>query len=95
MDMASGILAAIKRGEKINSRGLSRTITKCISYFMVILSSQGFVNVFSVTDYLTWAMAFLITITEFKSLIENVEQITGTEIWKTISELMPKIKTGK
>jgi len=95
MDMGSGILAAMKRGDRINSKGLGRTITKCISYYMVILSAQGFVNVFEVTDYLTWAMAFLITITEFKSLIENVEEITGTEIWKTISELIPKIKTGK
>ena len=91
-DMITGILAARHRNEKIHSRGMRRTITKCVSYYLVILCSQGFVNVFGVTDYLVWAMAFLITITEFKSLIENVEEITGTKIWETISGFMPKIQ---
>ena len=93
--MISGILAATHRKEKIHSKGMRRTITKCISYYLVILAAQGFVNVFGVTDYLTWAMAFLITITEFKSLIENVEEITGVKVWETISGLMPKIQSKK
>lgn len=94
-DMISGILAAQYRKEKINSKGLRRTITKCISYYLVILCAQGFVKVFGVTDYLTYAMAFLITITEFKSLVENVEEVTGVNVWTTISGILPKIQSKK
>lgn len=91
-DMIAGMIAANQRGEQITSKAMRRTITKSISYFLVILGAQGFVKVFGVTDYLVFAMSFLIAITEFKSIVENVESITGASLWGKIIELIPQFK---
>lgn len=83
-DLYTGTKAAKKRNEKINSKGLKRTVEKISLYFVAILLSEGIRVVFLPPVPLAYATAFAITITEFKSNIENVEAVTGVNIWTTI-----------
>ena len=79
-DMGTGILAAKKEGQKINSRGLYRTIEKIIVYFCAILIFEGARNTFSLPFNITYMAAFLIATVELYSISENVKRITGVNL---------------
>jgi len=78
-DMATGILAAKKEGQKINSRGLYRTIEKIVVYFCAILIFEGARNTFSLPN-ITYMAAFLIATVELYSISENIKRITGVNL---------------
>ena len=88
-DLVSGTMAAKKRNEKIHSKGLRRTVEKLFVYYGVILLAQGLVKAFDIPSInissmqidVTYVVAFTIAISEFKSIAENVEDITGVNIW--------------
>lgn len=84
-DLLSGVLAARKRGEVINSAGLRRTVTKCLVYNLAIIS--GFLveqymlsSIFPISKLI----AGLISVVELKSILENLNTINGTDIFKTV-----------
>jgi len=79
-DMATGIIAAKKEGQKINSRGLYRTIEKIIVYFCAILIFEGARNTFSLPFNITYMAAFLIATVELYSISENTKRITGVNL---------------
>ena len=79
-DMATGILAAKKEGQKINSRGLYRTIEKIVVYFCAILIFEGARNTFSLPFNITYMSAFLIATVELYSISENIKRITGVNL---------------
>jgi uncharacterized membrane protein len=78
-DMATGIIAAKKEGQKINSRGLYRTIEKIVVYFCAILIFEGARNTFSLPN-ITYMAAFLIATVELYSISENIKRITGVNL---------------
>lgn len=84
-DTVTGILAAHKRGEPISSKGMRRTITKIIIYFIAILLAEGMRVTFVPGVSIPYAVAFVIATTEFKSNIENIESISGISLWATIT----------
>ena len=79
-DMGTGILAAKKEGQKINSRGLYRTMEKIVVYFCGILIFEGARNTFSIPFNLTYMTAFLIAAVELTSISENIKRITGVNL---------------
>lgn len=79
-DMITGIIAARKEGQKINSRGLYRTIEKIIVYFCAILIFEGSRNTFSLPFNITYMVASMIAGTELLSIAENVNRITGVNL---------------
>ena len=79
-DMGTGILAAKKEQQKINSRGLYRTIEKIIVYFCAILIFEGARNTFSLPFNITYMAAFLIATVELYSISENIKRITGVNL---------------
>jgi hypothetical protein len=88
-DMVTGILAARKRGEKISSAAMRRTVSKMFVYQMVVISG------FLLEKYILGSIvpvskivAGVIGMVEFKSMLENVNKITGIDI---LSDLMKKI----
>lgn len=88
-DFVTGILAAIKRKERVSSRGMRNTVVKIILYFIAILLSEGMVVVFKIPGHmLTYSVAFVIAVTEFRSNIENIESATGTSIWSAIKNFV-------
>lgn len=84
-DLFTGIRAAIKRNERIRSSGLRRSIEKLILYFFAILLAEGMKNVFMPAVPITYIVSLAIASTEFRSNIENIEEVTGVSIWKYVS----------
>lgn len=89
-DFFTGVRAARSRGELIRSRGFFRTVEKIVLYFLAIMLSEGMKEVFGLPIPLTYMIAGVIALTEFKSNIENIEDITGTILW---SEIRDKLET--
>lgn len=94
-DFITGIAAAIYRKERISSRGMRNTVVKIVLYFIAILLSEGMVVVFNIPAHiLTYSVAFVIAVTEFRSNIENIESATGTSIWSAIKNLVNNQKSN-
>lgn len=90
-DLLTGTMAAKHRGEVIHSRGLRRSIVKIVLYFLAILLSEGFEQVFKLPIDISYMVAGLIAITEFKSNLENVGEVTGIDIWSKIADKLPSV----
>jgi phage-related holin len=86
IDLVSGLLAAHKRKEAITSSGLKRTIVKFLVYELLIgmgyLCSKYLIG----EDFipLTKILTGYVGITELKSVLENIEELTGIPLLKTI-----------
>lgn len=87
-DFVTGVRSAIKRGEKLSSKGFRRTVEKLLLYFIAILASEGMRRVFMPGVPVTYMTALAIAVTEFKSNIENIETVTGVQIWSSIKEMV-------
>ncbi len=84
-DMFSGILAALKRGEKISSAGLRRSVTKFLVYNMAIIT--GFLvehYMLSMIFPISKLIAGLISVVELKSILENLNTVNGSDIFKSV-----------
>ena len=79
-DMVTGIKAGRKEGQKINSKGLYRTMEKIVVYFCGILIFEGARNTFSLPFNITYMAAFLIATVELYSIAENIKRITGVNL---------------
>ena len=84
-DMVTGIKAARKEGQKINSRGLYRTSEKIAVYFVGIMIFEGAKNTFSLPVPITYMVAFLIATVELTSISENIKRITGVNLTTLIT----------
>lgn len=94
IDLIVGIWAAKKRGEKITSYGLRRTITtKVFPYEVAVLCAYYVENHFFAAIPIMKAISGFIAIAETKSIFENLGQITGLNFWEAIREkLQPAVK---
>ena len=89
LDMVTGIRAAIKRKERIKSRGLYRGIEKFALYFASIFVAEQMRLTFFPVVPITHLVAFGICITEFFSMVENVETVTGVNILRRLKKVIP------
>jgi hypothetical protein len=78
LDLVLGVCAARKRGESITSSGLKKTVVKLLAYETTVMLG------FLVEQYLTGdlmpvvkILGGMIGITELKSVLENLEELTG------------------
>lgn len=84
-DLFTGILAARKRGEKITSAGLSRTVAKLAVYQTVIITGYLIqINLVSNMLPLVNIVGSVIGLVEFKSLVENANYILGDDMFKEV-----------
>lgn len=84
-DLITGILAAKKRGEPIDSAGLRRTVTKTAVYLTAVC--MGFlVEKYMIDEILPISkiVSGIIGMVELKSLMENLNTIHGSDIFKEI-----------
>ena len=88
-DLISGVLAAKKRGETITSAGYRRTIVKFLVYNLAIIT--GFLletymisSLFPVVKIIS----SVIGLTESLSIFENLNTISGTNIFKTVLDIL-------
>jgi phage-related holin len=83
-DLFTGIFAAKKRGENIDSKKMARSISKIIFYFVAIILSRLMEIAFFPQIPIANITAGYIALVEFKSNIENISTITGLDIWKAL-----------
>ena len=86
-DLITGISAARSKGEKISSWGLRRTVQKFVLYGIAIALSKGMEYTFSFPQ-LVYVVAFYICTTEFFSNLENIGDVTGTNLVSKVKELV-------
>jgi len=86
-DLITGISAARCRKEKISSWCLRRTINKFSLYTLAIVLSQGMEYVFQIPQ-IVYVVAFYICATEFISNLENIGEVTGTNIAAQIKDVI-------
>lgn len=91
VDMVTGIRAAKKRGEKITSAGFSKTVEKFVLYTLAILLSEGIRNVLFEALPITYVVTTIIVLTEFKSILENIESVTGVPFLEALKKKFPKL----
>jgi len=84
-DMVTGMMAARKRQEPINSADMRRSLSKMVVYQVAIISA------FVLETYMlegllpvTKVVGGVIGMVEFKSILENVSTIAGQDIVKMV-----------
>lgn len=79
IDLVTGILAARKRGEKITSAGLRRTVSKIFVYELAIMVAYlGEHYMSDVVPFVKLASG-MIAMVEIKSIYENLSAIGGDQ----------------
>ena len=91
-DTFTGIWAALKRGDKIHSRSMARTVTKMIMYSLAVILAQLLQLYFFSWIPMASITAGYIALVEFYSNMENIGYITNIDI---LSYLKDKIDTFK
>ena len=91
-DLFTGVSAAKKRGEKIDSKKMARSISKIIFYFTAIILSRMMEIVFFPQIPIANITSGYIALIEFKSNIENISSITGLDIWKALIDRIHNFK---
>lgn len=84
-DALTGMYAAHKRGEKLSSAAMRRTLSKMMVYQGVVIC--GFLLESNILDNLVPVAkicAGAIGMVEFKSILENANSIVGTNIFKAV-----------
>ena len=94
-DTITGIIAAKKRGEKINSRGMSRLVSKIVVYMLSILCCHGVEKVLKIDGYVTYMAIGAIASTELMSVLENTGKVTGANVAEIVGGLLSKFSKGK
>lgn len=94
-DTITGIIAAKKRGEKINSRGFARVLSKIIVYMLSILCCHGVEEVLKIDGYVTYVAVGAIASTELMSVLENTRKVSGANVAAVVRGLLPGGKKVK
>lgn len=96
-DLVSGLTKAHKKGEPITANKLSMTVTKFIFYSIaIVIAFQVDIALFSSTALvLTHIVGYYITLIEFKSNIENISEITNTDLWSLIKDKVNELFNSK
>ena len=88
IDTICGVLGAKKQGDDITSKKLGRVITKALVYQLLIISSHIVeVYLFPVLPLIKITLGFL-AMTEFLSISENFQKVTGKNFIKYIREYL-------
>lgn len=84
-DLLLGVLAAHKRGDLITSGALRRTVTKMVVYQCAIITGF-FAEHYMMQDALPVVklVASAIAMVELKSILENLDDLNGASVFKTV-----------
>lgn len=91
VDLYTGRMAAKHRGEAIKSSGYRQSVKKYVLYMLGILISELFIRVFSLPIPLTYMVAGVVALTEIKSIFENIETVTGVDLWGYVGEKLTRL----
>jgi hypothetical protein len=86
LDFITGIVAAKKRGETIQSSRMKHTAVKCFTYQMAILTGFIIEQKFIPELPVVRLVSAVIGMTELKSILENLESLSGVSFVSLITE---------
>lgn len=88
-DLIFGVLAAYKRKEHITSAALRRTVSKVVVYEAALVLGY-LAQHYMLADSLPLAKlaAAAIAMTEMKSIVENLNQLNGSNLFATITSIL-------
>lgn len=96
VDLITGLIAAKKRGEEIKSSGIGRTFSKLIVTFIgLCLSFLVEKYMINSTIPLSSLAAGVVGLKELKSVLENLDSINGSSIYKSLVEKLGSINDVK
>ena len=84
VDLILGIIRAKKQQIKITSNKLRRTLIKLLCYLLVFIVSYVLELYLIPFIELSKIVASFIGLVEFKSILENLNIISGGKVWKAI-----------
>ena len=84
VDLITGIMAALKRQEKITSSGLRRTISKIFVYEVAIM--MAYLAEHYISDILPFVklVSAVVALVELKSILENLNTVNGDNSLKIL-----------
>lgn len=91
LDTVTGVIAAQKRKEKINSRGFARLLSKIVVYMGAILACHGVEAVLHIPN-VTYLAVGAIALTELMSVLENTRRVSGANIAGVVGGLLSKFQ---
>ena len=95
-DMITGIMAARKRGEKVTSAGLRRTLTKFFVYeIALVLAFLGQKYLLSDIFPACKVVSGMVGIVELKSIFENLNELSGQDLLKMVLEKLNSVNVSK
>jgi phage-related holin len=96
LDTITGIWAALKTGQTFNSAALRRSVSKALVYQIAIISAF-MVEKWLLADILPASklVAGLIGVVELTSILENLNKIYGTDIFKSIIAKLGSVNDNK
>lgn len=83
VDTVTGIMAAVCRGEKINSTKLKRVVSKLIVYPLAVLMGSFAEYLLPAIPFLK-ASATLLIVVEGTSVLENINDILGFNLFQMV-----------
>lgn len=95
-DMVTGIWKNVKAGNPITASKIGLTVEKMLAYMIGIICAYTVQH--HITNDLVKVMLFfsaIISLKELKSIVENIEAITGTKIWSVLSKQIGNLIPGK
>lgn len=92
-DAITGIIAANRRKEKITAAKFTHTFSKMFVYTLGFLGAHGIELVYEIP--MPYILSVPIVIAEFKSNVENIEEVTKVKIWSAIKDTIQVIKTRR
>ena len=90
-DFVTGVRAAAAKGIKITSKGFYRSVEKIMVYFIAIITAEGMRVLFIEQMPFPYMVAGIISLTETKSIFENVKVITGTDLGEMITRKIEEL----
>lgn len=95
MDVVTGIWSSVKRGQKITSDRLSRTITKSIVYLLAIIVAHVAGTYVIVDIQIVKVVSGILAAVELLSIYENLTNISGVDFITTIKEKLLPLRVEK
>ncbi len=84
-DAFTGIVAALKRGERFESKKLKQTVVKmCLYEVVIVIAHMIELHIFGGLFPLLNTCLSIISMVEFSSLVENLTKYTGNDVGKLI-----------
>ncbi|MEI6901360.1 MAG: phage holin family protein [Bacteroidota bacterium] len=90
-DTITGIWASLKKGEKLESHKLRKTVYKIICYTLAVMLSWMMEKTFSLTwSNLANLVCGFICFVELKSIFENITRITNEPVFMKILKIIKR-----